>query len=505
MSLRKLLQIGAGLFFLLVAFYTLFNKLGDNPLNIWDEARLANNAIEMIDNGDYIVTHYEGEPDMWCTKPPLMVWFQVASINLIGYNELAIRLPSAIAGLLTCFVLMFFSKRIFGNYLIGYAASYVLLGLNAYVGFHVTRTGDHDAILILFTTIMVLSTYTFMVTGENKYLYLAAIGLTFGMYAKGVAAGFFVPVIAVWVLVSVPPKSIFKNIHFYLALSIVVIVGLGYYALRESQNPGFITAVFENELGGRFNESIDNNGGSFSYYFTQLVEKNIKYWDGFLIGALLFFGFVKSKEVNPTRRLVLYLTTCVVFIILVLSAAATKNAWYDSQVYPLIALIVGCFIYHVIQAVTDKYRKPELLTAAILLSIFVYPIHTTIKQSFTVDEYKNKDNRYGPYTERLADKFPEMKSYGLVTNKYSATAKFFRDVYSNQRGYNIKTKLTDDLAVGDTIALCEPDVRERVDGRYNYKLLDDFNGCGLLILTHDKVLDVATTKADSSTLISNNG
>ncbi len=46
------------------------------------------NTFYMLNDNDWIVTKYINfEPDMWNTKPPVMIWLQVASINLFGFNE----------------------------------------------------------------------------------------------------------------------------------------------------------------------------------------------------------------------------------------------------------------------------------------------------------------------------------------------------------------------------------------------------------------------------------
>lgn len=57
----------------------LFGHLDTLPLRLWDESRLAINAYEMMKDGDLIVTHFNGQPDMWNTKPPLMIWCQAGS------------------------------------------------------------------------------------------------------------------------------------------------------------------------------------------------------------------------------------------------------------------------------------------------------------------------------------------------------------------------------------------------------------------------------------------
>ena len=87
--------------FILLAYFPVFLHLEFLPIRVWDESRLANNAYEMFKNGNFLVPHFEGTPDMWNTKPPLMVILQVLCCKVFGIRELSIRLPSAIAGFLT--------------------------------------------------------------------------------------------------------------------------------------------------------------------------------------------------------------------------------------------------------------------------------------------------------------------------------------------------------------------------------------------------------------------
>lgn len=133
-------------------YMPIFGHLDALPIRIWDEARLAMNAYEMLKDGDFIVTHFDGSPDMWNTKPPMLIWFQVFFMKIVGANELAVRLPSAIAAFFTCIVLLIFSLRYLKNSWIGFIAVFVLITSHGYINLHATRTGDYDALLTLFTT-----------------------------------------------------------------------------------------------------------------------------------------------------------------------------------------------------------------------------------------------------------------------------------------------------------------------------------------------------------------
>src|SRR3954466_8727646 len=82
-------------------FYSQFYKLNTLAYRIWDEARLATNAYEMTKTGNLLVTTIDYQPDMWNTKPPLMIWAQAICIKFHGLTELSTRFPSAFAAALT--------------------------------------------------------------------------------------------------------------------------------------------------------------------------------------------------------------------------------------------------------------------------------------------------------------------------------------------------------------------------------------------------------------------
>src|SRR6516165_7241321 len=61
------------------------------PLQLWDESRNANNALEIARYGHWLVPTYKGVSDHWNTKPPLLIW-QMAALMRLGLPPLlAIR------------------------------------------------------------------------------------------------------------------------------------------------------------------------------------------------------------------------------------------------------------------------------------------------------------------------------------------------------------------------------------------------------------------------------
>ncbi len=158
--------------FLVLIALPFFLFLGRDAIQIWDEARNTLNLYEMYKSGNLLVTTYQGEPDMWNTKPPFFHWIQLIFVNIFGFNEFALRLPSAISGFLTCLVLGVFLKKYIKSNFLALSASFVLATSSGFIDIHSSRTGDYDAMLVLFTTITALSLFSYSETKKNKFLYL---------------------------------------------------------------------------------------------------------------------------------------------------------------------------------------------------------------------------------------------------------------------------------------------------------------------------------------------
>ena len=76
-----------GVLAILVLATIAFYRLPDMPIEQFDEARVANNALEMSLSGPSLVTTYGGQPDHYNTKPPLLVWLIAGSISLLGLDR----------------------------------------------------------------------------------------------------------------------------------------------------------------------------------------------------------------------------------------------------------------------------------------------------------------------------------------------------------------------------------------------------------------------------------
>src|SRR5262249_28272505 len=88
-------------------------NLGGPSLWDLDEGRNAGCSGEMYARGDWIVPTFNA---VWRTdKPVLIYWLQIAAYRIFGVNELAARLPSALAALATVLLCYELGSRMFGT------------------------------------------------------------------------------------------------------------------------------------------------------------------------------------------------------------------------------------------------------------------------------------------------------------------------------------------------------------------------------------------------------
>ncbi|MGD9409033.1 MAG: glycosyltransferase family 39 protein, partial [Thiohalocapsa sp.] len=92
----------------LAVWLAFFWQLGAVPLYDLDEGAFTEATREMLTSGNFITPHRDGEPRY--DKPVLIYWLQAASVSVLGLNEFALRLPSAIAATLWLAALWGFTR-----------------------------------------------------------------------------------------------------------------------------------------------------------------------------------------------------------------------------------------------------------------------------------------------------------------------------------------------------------------------------------------------------------
>lgn len=362
----------------LVVFFSFF-RLGHQPVHQWDEARTGINAIEMLENGDYINLHFGGEPDKIRAKPPLVIWLVATGFKIFGPSTWSLRLHSAIATVFI-FIFLFLLIRLYESGIFALACCLTLLSVRGIIGFHVGRTGDFDAVLLAF---LLGGMYYFLkyigpgdsrggneslTNGERKqwtndamnqwnprWLYGAALFWGLAFLTKGPAMGVLFPGLFLFLIFTKQFQVLLKRREVYYALVLCLVFPIGWYLtvhfygiqLEQPEVSGrnAFERMFLYDLVDRFTETEFEGKTETSdlLFFFRCLKENFAIWHYFFYTTIIGTIIYLIKPGRGVRGLfqnhLLLLSVCIWSTLgLFLSLVTTAKFWYLAPAIPFIAI-----------------------------------------------------------------------------------------------------------------------------------------------------------------------
>ncbi|WP_370600453.1 ArnT family glycosyltransferase [Pseudomonas nitroreducens] len=151
------------------------------PGNV-DEERFLGVALEMLQNGDWLIPHRAAE--IYPDKPPLFMWLVALLVRLGVTPNLALFLPAFGSGLVATACLYDLGRRLW-NRRIGVIAG--LLFLATYQTYSVLRDGGIDGFLCLWISLGIYGLCRHLLLGPAwRWFYLACAAMGLGIISKGV-------------------------------------------------------------------------------------------------------------------------------------------------------------------------------------------------------------------------------------------------------------------------------------------------------------------------------
>lgn len=482
---RELLTVW-GLFALL-AYFPLFLNLDVLPLRIWDEARLAVSAFEMTMNHHFLVTYYDGVPDMVSTKPPLLIWCQAFLFKIMGPGELALRLPSAICALLTGAALVYACWKWLQRPWMGLMAALILVTSAGYVDMHVARSGDYDSMLTLFVLIIVLCVYRYGETRSRKALTLLFVSIAGAILTKSIQGLMILPGCALYLLLTGAWRDFLKEKRTWLGLLGVVIVTGAYFLGREAAGPGYLKAVWENDLGGRFGTVLSGHEGPWSLFLERFMHDSFNTWY-LLVPCGIVIGLANRDP--ALRRWTLILTSAGSFYLIAISSAATKCNWYDAPLYPLLAGIAAIALHAVFTWIRDLRPFETRINVAPFLAlflVFVLPYSAMFNSVYNIQERSWEKDFYQPikYVQDATRGKRELKAEFHCFDGLNAPILFYGMMLRSQgQPFNYIDKT--DLKPGQRVMVSDWQTKEYIAANYTFSILDSEDAVNVYEITGEK-------------------
>lgn len=113
----------------------------------------------MLQNKNWLMRYFQGSPDTWELKPPMLIWFQCMSTKLFGVTEFGIRFPSAMAALGIAFITFFLLLSENIKHITATLSAITVITMPAALHPHGFLFGDHDALLCFFQAAMLTAQY----------------------------------------------------------------------------------------------------------------------------------------------------------------------------------------------------------------------------------------------------------------------------------------------------------------------------------------------------------
>ncbi|TSC69666.1 MAG: Dolichyl-phosphate-mannose-protein mannosyltransferase [Parcubacteria group bacterium Gr01-1014_56] len=237
---------------------TVFLSLDINrPLVDYDEATYAQVVTDTLQSGDVSTFQLHGQN--WFEKPPLYLWFTMASVKIFGEAEYAFRIPGVLAALLCCWLVYLIIKDQTKNYLAAALGFLILLFSNSFFVF--ARELRLDSAV----TASILAALFFWIRGlyREKYFFWVFPLIAIGVLFKSVIGLLAIPVILIY-SICYRKWGWLKSKYLWFGLLLALVIILPWHILESIR---FGHLFWDDYLGRQiFQRATSTMTGTNNYY-----------------------------------------------------------------------------------------------------------------------------------------------------------------------------------------------------------------------------------------------
>lgn len=526
---KKILFLTA--IFLITSITRLF-KLADYPVSLnVDEVSIGYDAFSILNTGR---DHYgKAFPLIFESigdyKNGVYIYMVTASEAIFGVNELAVRLPSAIFGIIFVFVVFYLSKRLFTNTRI----PYILALLTSISPWHIRLSrGGYEANVAL--TLLFLGIFLFLRNiDKKKNLILPVILMISSAYTYH-SEKILVPIILVFLFVIYYKEIVSNTKKLWLQLFVIFLFSIpmifSVFGKNQDRNstvlankdPEIIVISKDSKNFSNFDNKYLMIYSSLRRYFQYLdpsflfirgleftQHTNLNQGVFYLIEIPFFvFGFViflikKNKLFKQKKYFYLF---SLLTVISVIPAAITLNDYHLIRTYTLLFSYL-CFIALGIDFIIKKPFPFLILLSFYLLSFIsfwdYYLVHftkqrdewlfypskavaQTVLQNLSQYEQIIVDPHFGkqgPYTQGIPDIY--VLFYGQINPHllWQSSPSDISKITYRHIEWNLDKDLKNTLLIGSPWSLPSKDIQEKFikkvllfnDGSRAYLVVDTNN------------------------------
>jgi 4-amino-4-deoxy-L-arabinose transferase-like glycosyltransferase len=346
--------------------------------SLWDidEGMHAATSKEMVLSGDWVTPRYNGEK--FYDKPAFFNWLVALSFLILGFTEVAARLPGALLGWGTVLLTYALGRRL-SHPRTGFLGALVLATSVEFI--ILSRSVVHDIALAFFVTLALYCFYGALEQARHRWRYLlmayAAVGLA--VLSKG-PLGVVLPglTLVVYLLLRGQWRQ-FRVLKPVWGMIIILAVAAPWYVMVALRNDDYTGYFFIQQNVLNFVSQAKARHPEPFYFYIPVIIGGMFPWSFFLpVAVVVMLRRWRSGLSGATLFLVVWLSAMVAFF----SVAQSKLATYILPALPAAALLIGRLWHQRMLGHPDVNPRafmvvlalmPVLLIAAVAVWFRVYP------------------------------------------------------------------------------------------------------------------------------------
>jgi 4-amino-4-deoxy-L-arabinose transferase len=365
------------IFFLLVSALSIFIFAGllDPFVNMWDErfhALVAKNLLKhplmptLYDDPVLKISDDMKRWDLyhiWLHKQPLFLWQIALSFKIFGVNELALRIPSIIFGVILIYI-GYRSGKILVNTRVGYITGVLILSTFYFIQLISGQlaTDHNDCSFLVYVSLSIWSLIEYNYSKNIKWIY--CIGLFSGL---AILCKWLVGLLVYfgWSLLIIQEDrfNVKKYKPLFTALIITLIIAVPWQIFTFINYPIEARYAFA-ENGKHFFEVVDGHTGSFWFHFEQF---NVIY--GAFASFLIIPSFVIFRNKILDKKMYFSLFSMIVVVYLFFSIAVTKMPGFTIIVALPVFISFACLLDYIFNYLNTRIKSSPLRNGVIFLSV----------------------------------------------------------------------------------------------------------------------------------------
>ena len=302
-----------------------------------DEGLHAAISQEMVERSDYVMPSFLGKP--FLDKPILYFEAQALSIRYLGMQEIAVRLPGLMFGLLGAFSTALLATALFDR-VTGLLA--LLFALTTFIPLSVAQFATHDVALVPWTNSLLLCWWMASHETSSRARVASTLGATCFVALAVLTKGLIGVAIAcvAYALFSLIRRQYLKPFIVCAVVSLFtgLVLASPWFLAMEVRSPGYLYYYFyERHVLGFVTHSQQHGHEPWYFYVLPLVVGSLP-WSIYILPHACQLRLDRRSSHRPTNDAVVLLACWIVGGVVFLSAASSKLVTYALPIYPAIAI-----------------------------------------------------------------------------------------------------------------------------------------------------------------------